>query len=713
MFSLVAQALAVKETAEMQELETDVFVLLDDVLCLKNEYTEALRGAYVHVTSPFISDPYLSDFANFKSSYQTIYDVFKTAKPTPVLTQDQLDHLSVTLKEIENNLEILKTLTEIDNSLNTIHSLLENSSIFQAAELLSICHSLLKQPIPTKEFGDIMKGFGETWADQCTRVMSHQSRMWNELVYFTKVPRSSGNNLQIVKVSVSLRETAKFVEVIEALKYVDLQKSYLSSFSEELFQEFLKPIVGHECVVRGEETKEGEIATLEVTIDRNSSCPTNVIVLHNLRLVFDFFNFYLNPEIPGKGRMLKLIGDTIRHKFCKYAFRMESFNFKDINVFTEDIDATEKFKTYLSEIGFIHYDLKNNSIPELFEYLKSCKVLEEARNIMHQKILDTVDVKQIFPPKYQHYLDLCSMDGPFSEELLNQWEKMPSNICISKSTDRLMALIETLLEDATKKDIFEAVRQFYTVRNILELYSSLLPIEIEDSVKSSANVAGVVFNNCFHLCGWIIYISSRYHSFFPRVKKGLVVTYAPEAINIRKVGENVLETYLQSKTAELTDLINAGELEMKNMAEQEKAVNKCMTSLEVLRSAWLNFLPHHIYLKNMGVVIDSIMKTLLKKIMYKDKISPELATSIRMLCQCIIIKLEGDFKEESSNVIFMEKLKAVNIVMEANSATIIYGWKKGKGKLAKGLTYPELNKLVNSIFCDKELVFVLDKIQSL
>ncbi|XP_071445232.1 centromere/kinetochore protein zw10 homolog [Hetaerina americana] len=712
MSSFVAQVLAEKERVDLEDLERESYNLLNDALSLKHDYIDALECHYVKLIKPLNSTVYIISFQILHTSCRAISQTLEEVQPTPTFSAVQLETLSATIEEVKGYVSILKQLTDLDSTLSNAKMHYDSRDFLESAKKLGLFRTMLAEEAST-EIITLVEAMKREWTNLCGSLMYDLTHIWREFISLKNMPRSSGKNLKVVRLNSSLDDKKRFLMAVEAMKHVDLQDHMVKTWGSMLLEQIFKPLIEHECIVTKEVNYSVSMAHLEIMIKEDSQSPTYAVVLHNCKLVFEYLDENVNIQISEDGNFLNMVGTFIDRKFCKLIFKMSFFDSKDFETFSSDVKATEGLKRYLHEIGFIQCDVSSQGQHsyEMFDYLKNCAILEEANSMMHKKIFETVVVKHMLTLKHQYYKGIFKKVGPISEDASEKWENMPNQLIISKSTQDIMDKVSQLLELAITKENVECYKLMYTVKNIFEMYAMSLPEECEELARNSAHFSAIIFNNCSHLCEWIVSLGAKYDGHFPQMGDS-IIKFAEEAICIQNVGMNIFQSYVTSQITQLTVKINESEISRKGFSKHEESVKECINTIKILKSTWEHVLAYDVYVKVMVEIIYSVIKEWTMKIFLTERISPDLAASLRVLIQDIMTNLKMNFtKEELLMVKYLEKLNSIKVVLEGSSFEIIHKWRKGNGPLATCITIDEMKKLVRSFFEDDDVVYILNNLQ--
>jgi hypothetical protein len=335
---------------------------------------------------------------------------------------------------------------------------------------------------------------------------------------------------------------------------------------------------------------------------------------------------------------------------------------------------------------------------------------------------------------------------------------------ISKLTNQILEIIYQTLNEAYT--ISENVESFKNVsllcivsRNLLELYSSVVPTFHCDSLREMPFLSAVSFNDFAYLAFNCLTLTHQYKELFLSLKKKPLKTKSTnsalncsyfdldDVINsfscldlvpkLCSIGYNLLHKQIEKQEENLIQFLNEDTNGLKDMSENnnfellKKGLGKCEIQLNAISSIWLNILPENAYFSAFGQLLDLICNDLLKSCLSLEDISSEdaeyLYKALSIIEQTVYnlfsknekldpnnskeIDLDENSKKASIKVRnsladlnaskYMKswhRFKYMSTLLKANLQEIVDLWSEGKGPLAMYFDSEEIRHLIKALF---------------
>uniref|UniRef100_T1JGN2 Uncharacterized protein n=1 Tax=Strigamia maritima TaxID=126957 RepID=T1JGN2_STRMM len=393
-------------------------------------------------------------------------------------------------------------------------------------------------------------------------------------------------------------------------------------------------------------------------------------------------------------------------------------NKNDLQDFCRIIEETSRFQEFLVSVGFLHADQKTileyaRNVDALFANKMCRDVLDKARKLMLMQLHDTV---QLTAPS-----DANSVPKS-SENKLNNVFIFPT--CqISASVKQLMDFAYEVLNEASESSAMCAIRLFYTVRNIFELFCAIVPIFHKQNITMlpQVTVSALHHNNCMYLAHHLITLGHEFSSRLHPSLKDNTVTFVDLVPRLRTAGTDAFQSQLAAQKKQLVEIIR-GIGSFHNMSNDpnftnslERALKQCLYQLEHLQRIWQTVLPSSVYKQTMGALLDSLLDEIIGQIVRQEDIPSNCTHQLTTAFSVIIQRTPNLFQPLSyygnngnnENYSVADacrcvpkwmKFKELLLMLAASMNDILERWAEGKGPLAHEFTANEIKQVIRALF---------------
>ena len=278
-----------------------------------------------------------------------------------------------------------------------------------------------------------------------------------------------------------------------------------------------------------------------------------------------------------------------------------------------------------------------------------------------------------------------------------------------------------------------------TAKNIIDLYSYVLPVYYKDEFQNLPLVAAVGFNDFQCMSYHCLTITHQYKSLLNKLNDSSIQTFVDLVPKLRKISFALLNAHISSHEGLLEEYLSSNNNGLANISESnnyslfEKCLNRCQIQLVNLSNLWIKVLNKAIYLQIFGKFFNLICKNLSENILKLDDISADDASYLNKLMNIIrlavakifgqnaevgdistvesvknkIDEIEIDKLSISLSKIDLEASKYISLwirfkylcfILNAHLVDIVNLWAQSKGPLAEHFTKEEIRHLIKGLF---------------
>ncbi|KAJ3055799.1 Centromere/kinetochore protein zw10 [Rhizophlyctis rosea] len=395
-------------------------------------------------------------------------------------------------------------------------------------------------------------------------------------------------------------------------------------------------------------------------------------------------------------------------------------------------DRCRKFEDWLVDIGMIVEDQRYLSdycgqMDVHFAQRKHTKLLRVARDILLSDDHETVVVDEKEPEASFNDLfksidgvsDIISTAKPTSRRKSSSNALLRFPKCaISRQTQKLMALIDSILQEAETFNSYCAGRLCATTRDILDLYRAVMPVHNTQKFDLIPHMAIIFHNDC-------MYIAHRLMTLRMEQPDKLVKALAPESKLVfadlvtpyRVMGERVFNAQLKKQIRNLRECVDNADgfdmLESKRCEIVERAVKQIMHQLNLLAKLWKPILPQHLHFRAIGVLIDEVLVSIIKEVERLVDIAADESQRLNELLTRLQACRDFFVSESTSSTMKADKEKLIRLyvphynkfvelteLLDLGFAVIMERFRSGR---LREFESEELQRLVRALFADTPL----------
>ena len=281
-----------------------------------------------------------------------------------------------------------------------------------------------------------------------------------------------------------------------------------------------------------------------------------------------------------------------------------------------------------------------------------------------------------------------------------------------------------------------------TAKNIIDLYSYVMPVFYKDEFQNLPLIAAVGFNDFQYISYHCLTITHQYKKLLNKLNDTSIQTFVDLIPKLRRISYSILNAHISSHESLLEEYLSTNNNGLGNISESnnynlfEKCLNRCQIQLVNLSNLWVKVLNRQIYLQLFGKFFNLICKKLIESILKLDDVSADDASYLTKLLNIIrlaVAKIFGQQSElsgdssvgvvetiknetdefemdkftisltkidiEASNYITLWiRFKYLCFILNAHLVDIVNFWAQSKGPLADHFTKEEIRHAIKSLF---------------
>lgn len=706
--NFLSEVLLSAEEAEIKDLNTTIDNVSMKVQDLKNEVKKVIEETS-HLL-PSGNEKLVSQAEKLKTNMKNIYERIENQHKFQLQNSTgELKRLSEVLQETNLSLQFVSELIDIDVALQTCCELQTKGEYLKAAESLRKLESFF-QSSHDQEL-EIIKALLKERILYLEKFLYDLREIWKLCININETEMEKNRQISF-KVNISRLNDVE--QMMKALHFLDKLEFSFKKLVTQIQKSILEPVILNETYVQT--FTDEKHAILEIQMKVGSSRSQYKLVISNLLKIFSFLEKYLNVEINEDFYFLKKLGDMICAEFTEFLIKnslshtipSHSEEFAD---YDNVIKAVEEFQEYLIKIGF--FTDTTNSILDYAKNVdvlfanKTCETyLAKAREIMKQDLHEMIEVGPWVPSQSLHNVgDNIAMDL-LPDFKLSKYSFQFPQCKISKSTRDVLKIVFDILEEATQRTDFCAVRLFYTARNVFELYRAVVPTYHVKFLETIPQQVALFHNNCMYLAHHLITLGHSYRDRLPKVLGSHFVTFVDQVPKLRELGATVFLKYMQNQRKQILEILrssgltNLGE-ECKQDPNVEKSIRQCLRQLELLQTVWNGVLPTNVYCKSIGCLVNAFIEEIIARILTIEDIPAETAVMLVRVFGLVTARAPQVFQDPKEVVRYVKlwlRFQELGIVLGENLKGIEARWCDGKGPLAHYFAPAEVKKLIRALF---------------
>ncbi|KAK4873186.1 hypothetical protein RN001_015215 [Aquatica leii] len=677
--NFLSEVLKSVEETEMDHADKKIRELTKKLSSYKQEINTYIQDVYkMHCRYPSTKLKLLVDVTKLCEDIDNIKNFLETV----VLVEIENQHIRV--DSLKKELEQLKTETNLVNDLIQIHEKFLNVTHYQreknyadaTKELMEI-DALLKQ-IPRNSVT-------ESLHNTVTNEMVELDIQVCEELYEHFVMKEHKNGVLQENV-LKIGKSSKFKDMLTILEKFGAASVELNRINKFCWVCICKPIMSTRTVVHVQETEDFNI--LKVSVKKTHSFRSYKEVFENLLRVFNFIQLHLNFEVDGD----TIIGNNFKADFAQVLLKdclgstvpktdSERAEYKQV------IEDTKDFESKLVRLGFLkdknpicEYVANMNNVPA---NMRCEKYAVEAISIMKKDLQNMVELGDSVNPTTEDQFPQCY---------------------VSISCMELLNLAHEMLQQALLESNSSATCLIATMQSFFYQYGSIVYAHHEDFLQNIPQQVVLFYNNCTYLAHELTQLNKRYNEQFSEEVLPMPPIFKDQPHQLRTIGANTFLGYIKKHIESMERTLVEYKFESERLSQvigtdTVKSIKQRLHQYEILRTAWHKILPHSVYNKTLGRLLNCFCKRLIDTVVNASDI---LVTNTEVLIEMFRSvlsrgpKLFTNPEEVNLYVESWQKLNKMVFILGANLAQITEEWERGS--LRTQFTPDEVKRFIKAVF---------------
>lgn len=703
---------------------------------------QALGSRYVELTSAVADTAFLHQHVN--TTLQSITDLHTSIDGDVVSgvkgSVGEVGGVVRRWKEVLASLEAAGMLLDIHTHFEDAEEAESEHRFMEAAQHFAKVENLLEEASKKEIEGelDIVSALQEELVLRRTQLIYSISEVWQETLTWEEERQANGGRSVSLLVLPRRRKMStlsgqQLQQMLGALYLLGELQRQITTLGRNLMKHFFEPIIQHGAEVKVAERNDGYVVTVTHGGKDRSGKNEAIVVLMRLQEVFDILNrallsIVIRTDDTSETTLMHMLGSQISTEFKNILIKdciadAVPYSRAELSQFDEVKSATEEFQKFLVEKGFFREQDKSlmeyaANVDVVFSNKACAHILERARTLMKQPLHITVCITPLKPGGPLVIQDETGRQMSKStmrlEKLLSAKSLNLPKCQISTSVCDLVELIYETLEEACSSSAEYAGRLFYTVHNILTLYSHVVPTAHAHELASLPQQAAIVHNNSMYLAHHALFLGHQYRPRLPQPLCSTTITTLDQAHELRKMASSIFLKAMQShRTALITTLresVCLGSLgcDASQAGKAQQGMRQVIHQLQLLHRVWQNVLPCSVYIKAISRLVDSVVEEVVARVVTLEDISADAALALITILTHLkdfvpsLFKVEGEEDPGPGEVLrcvrLWGKFSELIVVLGASLQDIQDRWAQGKGPLAHEFTPDEAKQLVRALF---------------
>lgn len=659
-------------------------------------------------------------------------------------TAEERPKIESRLKETQERINLVQNLVSVYQGIEMARKNLTPGKYVACAERLHKASESLESIASSGCEAKVYRALKSELSDVVSDLSLKLREEWAKFVSWK--PKAIPDNPKLdVLSSVELRITTQsttglcVADVAQGMKLLAVTGVWtekIKSFARKLLEMFIRPLITHKNLSL---VCSNESTTKQVLRIILSSKPQGSVteMYHNLRAIFTAVHRILSEEFQqewmvGIGEIvcLEMSELIIAHRLAT-AIPKDSL---ELAQYGELSSQTREFEASLVDLGLVSKEKcqklgkYTDDVNSHFAAQKSQDLLAHARRILMKPIHDTVTVTQVDP--LEKLADLAissSAEAPSSNlaslstttqcttsELSGLKFSFPTCV-ISKSVQEYIDLLYSTLKECSTTPSM-ALHLFTTSRNMVDLFSAVLPSYHRQTISELPRMAIVQHNNCLYLAHHLITLGHQFHSHLPPPLNSEVATFVDQVPLIRQLGEQVFLNELRKQSTTILNVIKTcGGFD--NVSEDHRSqcvrrgIQQALLHTVKLSQVYAEVMPEIIHCKSVGALLNVITSEVVKNVIALEDIAMDDATELHAILNLVIergpLVLSTSDDGTQSRLLMKHcsswgKLSELTIVLDASLQKIVDSWDGGNGQLAQEFTPVEIRGLIKALFKNTE-----------
>ncbi|KAJ8668976.1 hypothetical protein QAD02_000235 [Eretmocerus hayati] len=695
-------------------LSGDISILKREIVHLKSNIHGIIKEKYADLELDSKPDETLAATSeqlvlDMKSLQNQIDDQVKVKLIT---STEELNNLSLQLKEFNYSLQISSHLLEIHKSFEALKNLRESEAKHyrDTALILVKLNSLVMEDNSDISMLLIYEAIKEEYQKNHHQFVEELIKIWKDRIIFANGKDTSKRKFAHLRISL---DQSELLELVSALNHMKKLSRLVESLSKNLLEHFVNPIIHYDCAVQ----ETNELFSIEVANTKQT--PSHEVVLHNLHSLFAFLSRHFNVLLKNDYYLIQKLSELLLPEFSDILSKdciskIIPSSTSEMKTFESTIAEIEEFQNFLIKINFISEEQKflspyTNNIDQLYIDKKCERYFEMARSIMKKDLHDS------FKFKPEDSKQLIHGEDTVAEYIIDVDKKLDKHMftlpeCqISKSAQEVLLLIEDIMNEAPENLDSYASRFFYVSRNIIEMYAALVP-EIHKSFLATIPQQVALFhNNCMYLAHNLAFLTTKYRRKMSSTTTSCV-TFVDQIMILRQVGTEHFLSHMKYQRDMIFGILRESGLSLIGQmpalpATTERALRQCIRQLELLKTVWIEILPIRVYCRVLGCIVNDMTDDLCSKVISVEDIPADVASELVTLFTMVVKRIPQIFPDPiliEQHVSRWRKLKELIVILGASLKEIEDRWADGKGPLAGEFSAKQVKQLIRALFQNTE-----------
>lgn len=646
----------------------------------------------------------------------------------------EMEDLRRQLDQLRETVAAATRIKEAYVCMEEANSLVNDGKFLEAAEKLRQVSESVNE---ADDDGDEAAAFAAVREEHATAmeiILEEMGKKWDASVRLEEEKKECG---VVVKIST----TRVSEQLARAMYQADMLSLRLGKFAHFFISQAFKPIVTDSRI---EVTKSpmGEILITCSNKDAFEKCPVPEKVFQNLELLFESLSRSMDVSATSNGEtLIQLLGETISEQitsivvdFCLSPALPNSQ--EDLPRFEALLNIAQTFDENLKTAGFLRVNQMQLSdyaknIEATFADRRVACILGKARETMKEALhnvtyVDATTTMNDEQAKSEFSLPsdaelsravpelegLSLPEGVVVDESLFRFPKCQ----VSQHVVKIMDTVHSALREACSSSGYLASRLIHAARLIFELYLDVLPVHHRDALAQFPQQSALALTNCMFLSYQCVTLGMSYKALLPDDLGRRFFSFADMVVKLRETGLHIFQKQLLSQRDQLMTILKEFTSKLSGDTtlppNSERALRQVVHHLHHLKKVWQHVLPPNIYLRAIGVIVNSVVETMADKVIALEDIAADAAIQISNVFKAFLEKAPGVFVMDGNDdtsvhdvarfVKSWGRFRELILVLNASLREIEERWSGGKGPLAADFSVEEMKQLIRALFQNTE-----------
>ncbi|GAB1600910.1 centromere/kinetochore protein zw10 homolog [Argonauta hians] len=693
--------------------------------------------------------PQLSMAQKLSKRVENLKDSIKTAKTemnTEITSQlnksnNQFQKLSSQHEEATLTLSFLEKLLVLNQHLESADEAFRHTKFVEVTRNLVSLQKILSKPIHAREEEiKILKAIQTEVKIQNQRLIPELNETWKRhIVWDVHDINSSEERVNTLKIIIPPKNEKILQETVQAMWKINILDPWLLKFGNNLMNYFIKPIITNSTKLV-EQTDDNCLAlAISPSTEENLTSPDQVLSQIGAIMKKLNENLFSISVVPSNEEskaisLMECFGCLNSKEICRVIVQdcllhAIPCDHKDLEQFNDVVAEVNSFQNQMSDMMLIDENITSlkdfmENVNVLFANKKCQEILEAAHKLMTSEVHHTLLISNDKPlgklpslyseapvTKKAKKIELLANESHLSDNTF----RLPT--CrVSESIVKLMTLSYETLTEASSSSPQCAIKMFYAVRNIFELFCCVFPIYHKQRLTTLPQLTAIHYNNCMYIAHHLMLLGPQFRCMMPPPLSEGAGIFMDLIQKIRSLGTGDLLHQMAAQRKDVLECLSsaAGFVSIsdeRNRFSAERSIKQVVYKLNHLKAVWEDILPANIYFKAMGTLINCVLVEMIDNTINLVDISAEEASHLHRLLCLFDEKAEPLFStkhnadsganvkiELQRNISSWMKFKELIFVLNANLQEISDRWANGKGVLAHTFSSSEMKQLIQALF---------------